>query len=29
MCREYPRPNFDAVYTPELDDYIASGSESN
>ena len=24
MCREYPRPNVDAVYTPELDDYIAS-----
>ena len=24
MCREYPRPNVDAVYTPELDDYIAA-----
>ena len=24
MCREYPRPNVDAVYTPELDDYIAT-----
>ena len=24
MCREYPRPNADAVYTPELDDYIAA-----
>ena len=24
MCREYPRPNVDAVYTPELDDNIAA-----
>ena len=24
MCREYPRPNVDAVYTPEVDDYIAA-----
>ena len=24
MCREYPRPNVDAVYTHELDDYIGS-----
>ena len=24
MCHEYPRPNVDAVYTPELDDYIAA-----
>ena len=24
MCREYLRPNVDAVYTPELDDYIAA-----
>jgi len=24
MCREYHRPNVDAVYTPELDDYIAA-----
>lgn len=24
MCREYPRPNVDAVYTPELDVYIAA-----
>lgn len=24
MCREYPRPSVDAVYTPELDDYIAA-----
>ena len=24
MCGEYPRPNVDAVYTPELDDNIAA-----
>ena len=24
MSREYPRPSVDAVYTPELDDYIAT-----
>ncbi|PFX34455.1 hypothetical protein AWC38_SpisGene717 [Stylophora pistillata] len=24
MCCEYPRPNVDAVYTPELDDYSAT-----
>ena len=24
MCCEYPRPNVDAVYTSELDDYIAA-----
>ena len=24
LCREYPRPNVDAVYTPELGDYIAA-----
>lgn len=24
MCQEYPRPNVDAVYTPELDDCIAA-----
>ena len=24
MCQEYPRPNADAVYTSELDDYIAA-----
>ena len=24
MCRQYPRPNVDAVHTPELDDYIAA-----
>ena len=24
MCREHPRTNVDAVYTPELDDYIAA-----
>lgn len=24
MCREYPRADIDAVYTPELDDYIAA-----